>query len=211
MPPPNKINKLQVGDRILALCGDGLTDEQIAKVLNQEASGAYTISRPTVSRWLQGVRRARAQKTKKVYDEHIEGVLPHDLEALESLEKYFLGIALPNFNEDSNAEPATEPCQKCKSTGKVKELYLEEPQVRMEPCPDCNGKGKAEIPPEVIDPRNRLAAADRVIKIIDTKLKYAGLLENPEYGADDDSPVDLDQFKKDMNDLRSEEGKVFHA
>lgn len=211
MPKTNKIEKFQIGDRILALCGDGLTDEEIAKIVNQEADGAYTISRPTVSRWLQGVRRARAQKTKKVYDEHIEAVLPNDLEALERLEKYFLSIALPDFNQDPNAEPATQPCQECKGTGEIEELYLQEPRHRMEPCPACKGKGKKEILPEIIDPRDRRASADRVVKIIDIKLKYAGLLENPEYGKDDDSPVDLDQFRKDMDDLHSEEDKVFHA
>jgi len=205
MPGLNKIDKFQLGDRILALCGDGLTDEEISKILNQEAVGAYTVSRPTISRWLQGVRRARAQKTKKVYDEHIEVVLPQDLEALERLEKYFLGVALPNFNKDPNSEPATQPCENCKGTGKIKNLYLQEPQIRMEPCPDCNGDGKVEIPPEVMDPRNRLAAADRVIKIIDTKLKYAGLLEDPSGRGDDDHPVDLTQFRKDMEGIRDQQ------
>lgn len=203
MPGLNKIDKFQLADRILALCGDGLTDEDISRTLNQEADGLYTVSRPTVSRWLQGVRRARAQKTKKVYDAHIEVVLPRDLEALERLEKYFLGIALPNFNTDS-AKPVTQPCQNCKGTGKIKQLYLEEPQTRVEPCPDCNGKGQVEIPPEVIDPRNRVAAADRVIKIIDTKLKYAGLLDGQRDQDDDDAPVDLSKFKKDMEEIRNQ-------
>lgn len=205
MPGLNKIDKFQLGDRILALCGDGLTDEEISNTLNQEAEGNYTVSRPTVSRWLQGVRRARAQKTKKVYDEHIEVVLPQDLEALERLEKYFLGIALPNFNEDPNIEPATEPCQNCKGTGTIKSVQLNEPQAIWNPCTDCKGTGKAEIPPEVIDPRNRVAAADRVIKIIDTKLKYAGLLDDPGGQGDDDSPVDLAQFRKDIVGVREQE------
>lgn len=205
MPALNKIDKFQLGDRILALCGDGLTDEEIAKVLNHEGAGHYTLSRPTVSRWLQGVRRERAQKTKKVYDDHIEAVLPNDLQALERLETHFLAIALPNFNKDPNNTPATRPCEKCSGTGKVKELYLKEPRIRMEPCPNCTGKGEVEIPPEVIDPRTRLAAADRVIKIIDTKLKYAGLLDDPGRQGDDDSPVDLTQFKRDMEAIRAQE------
>jgi hypothetical protein len=43
--------------------------------------------------------------------------------------------------------------------------------------------------------KTRMAAGDRIVKIIDTKLRYAGLLEDTEEGRDTADPIDLDDFR----------------
>jgi len=162
MPQYHKIEKLNLCDRVLALKGQGKSDREVSRILNEEAAGEYIVSPATVSRWVKKVRVERAEKTREVYDKHIEATLPNDLLSLEELQQQFRAIAMPD---------------------KVEAEIGQEGAVQ-----------RHEF-------RDRLAAADRVIKIIDTKLKYAGLLEDPEAaGLSPSDPVDLNQFRKEMQE-----------
>ena len=156
MAAVNKIEKYNLQNRVLALSGEGNTTHQIAAILTEEAEGRYSISQPTVSRWLKTVREDRAEQTKQLVHDHVKEHVPADLQALEDLESEYLAI----FNN-----------------------------------------------PEQYNLKDRMAAGDRIVKIIDTKLKYAGILENPDAlpGGSED-PVDLDEFRSTLSEKKAVNG-----
>ena len=161
MPAINKIDKYELGDRVLALSGEGKTTSQIAEIITTELSGRETISQPTVSRWLQKVRKDRSDQTKQIFHDHIKVVLPADLAALEEIEAFLLGIfrnlVSPGAGEDQ-----------------VKGSY---------------------------DRETRIGAGMKAAKIIETKLRFAGILDGNAAGDSRHDPVDLDKFKNDFKEL----------
>ena len=92
MAAQNKIEKFKLGSRIQTLCTEGLIDEEIAGILNEEAEGQYTVSRPTVSRWLRKERKRRKTIADVVLDDYIQTSLPNDLKILEEMMQTYFAI-----------------------------------------------------------------------------------------------------------------------
>ena len=57
--------------------------------------------------------------------------------------------------------------------------------------------GKYELP-------QRIDAAMKAVKVIETKLRYSGVLEGSGKGGENADPVDLTKFKNDLEDLKDE-------
>lgn len=158
----NKIEKFNLSDRVLALSGKGKTTHEISQIITEEAQGKYSVSQPTISRWLKTVRQDRSEQTKQLVHDHIKEHVPHDLQALEDMEAEYLHI----FNSKKEL-----------SEGKDEKLEYE------------------------FELKTRMSAGDRIVKIIETKLRYAGILEDPESaGRDSADPIDLDDFRTDTRD-----------
>jgi hypothetical protein len=57
------------------------------------------------------------------------------------------------------------------------------------------------------DLKERMSAGDRIVKIIETKLRYAGILEDPEgAGHDAADPINLDDFRADTPEKEAVNG-----
>ena len=52
--------------------------------------------------------------------------------------------------------------------------------------------------------RTRADAGMKAVKIIETKLRFAGVLDDPERSGSRVDPVDLEQFKNDLQELKGE-------
>ncbi len=176
MAAVNKIEKYGLQERVLALTGEGKTTAVIADIITSELNQRDAISQPTVARWLKSVRQERSEQTRDIVQKHLEISLPADLDALEEIEKAVLGI----FR--NQALPAGVPGE---------EINPEQPN------PEQSADSSSSAP---FDLRTRLDAGMKVIKIIETKLRYAGILENPD--AHDASPVDLDEFRRGLDEMK---------
>jgi hypothetical protein len=52
------------------------------------------------------------------------------------------------------------------------------------------------------DLRTQIECGMKAVKIIETKLRFAGILDDPEKSGSRVDPVDLEQFKNDLQDLK---------
>ena len=91
MAAQNKIEKYQLGDKVLALAGTGATAQAIAEILTEDLEGD-SISQPTVSRYLQKVRGERAVAAQTVMDNFVEVELPADLQILSDIKTDYLSF-----------------------------------------------------------------------------------------------------------------------
>ena len=88
-----KIEKYHLEDRCLELsAGPSMTGVKIAQVLTEGLNGKDTITQSTVCRWLKSVREERADETREVYRKYVKGHLPNDLDQVEEIQTFFLGI-----------------------------------------------------------------------------------------------------------------------
>lgn len=173
----NKIEKLGLTDRVLALTSQGKTTYEIAAILTQEATGAYSISQPTVARWLKGVRQERAEQTRSIVHEYIKATVPADLDSINEVQVWLI------------------------------ERFRSIEEVTRESVSAALGKRISQkmfdrlvsiFPTTPYDLRTRAEIGMKIIRIVDVKLKYAGILED-DAGSKSDSvdPVNLDDFRID--------------
>jgi predicted transcriptional regulator len=87
----NKIAYLNLEPVIMQLQGDGVKrSKDIAAHLRQMG---HSISQPTVSRWLKEQRETKIEETQKLVRDHVQKVIPVDLDALEEMELQCLTLA----------------------------------------------------------------------------------------------------------------------
>ncbi len=160
MAGQDKITKYRLENRVLELSGKPRTSTyEIAEAVTQElkAKGIEdSVSQSTVSRFLARIRKDRSEQTRSVVQEHIKEVVPKDLEALEEIERWFLGI----FRSQ-------------KEVLKIRADMLKDEEVQ---------KLLAAIeqtPGGSYDLKTRGNAALNALKVIELKLKYSGILETP--------------------------------
>lgn len=88
MPKIGIIEQHKLQDRIIGLSvAEGKKDYQIADILTAEG---YSISQPTVSRFLKKHRERTESKSQQIFEDHVEKELPKDLDAIEEMEKQCL-------------------------------------------------------------------------------------------------------------------------
>ena len=160
MAGQDKITKYRLENRVLELSGKPRTSTyEIAEAVSKElqAKGSDdSISQSTVSRFLARVRKDRSEQTRSVVQEHIKEVVPKDLEALEEIERWFLGI----FRNQAEVV-------------KIRAELLKDEEVKklLSAIEGAGGTG--------YDLKTRGNAAINALKVIELKLKYSGILETP--------------------------------
>jgi len=80
----SKIDKWELGPRIIQMSLKPMTDAEIARTLKAEG---YEISQPTLSRWLKEHRHDATDEVQQILHDHNVKELPKDLEALEEIQR----------------------------------------------------------------------------------------------------------------------------
>ena len=78
----SKIERLGLGERILAMAGEGKSSREIAARL---AAENISLSQPSIIRFLSSVRKERSETTKAIVEERIRANLPRDLDILDDV------------------------------------------------------------------------------------------------------------------------------
>lgn len=193
MPQTNKIERYEIGARVLELYVGRSTD-QVSQLITEElkAKGIDDqISQPTVARYIKAVRESRAEETRSQVQEHIKEHVPADLNALEEIEAWLIErfrgrVDLTHYVTENLLPMAKD---KLTSVPQIRELAQE-----MASIIDGDHKTRAEY-------------GMKAARLIELKLKYAGILENPDaagLGKHAD-PMDLEEYSKEMEQDR---GKV---
>lgn len=180
MPQPNKIITYGLEERVLQLSAQpGATDISIAAILTQDLAGAGKISPSAVSRFRRAVRAERASETQALIQDHIRGVVPQDLKAIEEIEMWFLSI----FRNQAELVQVRDP-----------EL-LKDPEISRL----LSAISASEFPGG-FDVKTRGWAAGKVKELIELKLKFSGALDDPNKAAAAAKKADqmLDELDKDL-------------
>lgn len=170
----DKISKHNLGPRILhLLTQEGKNSVEIARILTEEG---FKISQPTVSRWLSRERESHRDEVRDIVHEHVTKVVPDDMAALEEMERQCLTWS--REGPDTAAE-------RISAWKKIKDSYDHIKRDLLSATPDnlaevMDGFYKQclnWILEDLENQKQRLSAMREARSIIDTKLKYAGILE----------------------------------
>lgn len=175
-----KIEKHNLGGRILRMVlKEGKTSAQIADTLTREG---IKISQPTVSRFIKAQRESARDEVQDILHDHVQRELPKDLTALEEMEKICLAWA--QEEPDTTAERVSLWQKVTEQIPVWKETIIV--------YSDLDSKGKAEVIRGFIEQvtrwllediniqKQRINAMRMATSIIDTKLKYSGVLRDDE-------------------------------
>ena len=157
MSARNKIEKYNLGPEVLRLDAlPGMTTYRIAELLTEGLQGKDTITQSTVSRWLKGERKERRDQTRSVVNERLKKEVPKDLDALEEVQAWLMGI----FRDQ-------------RELIKLNPEWEKDPEIKalMDKIQGGTDGGH--------DLRTRIDAAMKAVKVVEVKLKYAGILEDP--------------------------------
>ncbi|MBC2712044.1 MAG: hypothetical protein HGJ94_13990 [Desulfosarcina sp.] len=160
---------------------DGMTGKEISVRLIEMG---YKVSHPTVCRWLKKqVEHARTQ-SEKIFTDHVAEHLPKDLDALEAMEALCLTWAnesgadrvqrLSSWKQVTQLIPAYAARLIAFTTLETKEKNAEVKAFIRELM--------AILVEDINLVRQRLAAIGQGTKIIETKLKNAGLISDADKG-----------------------------
>lgn len=175
MPAINKIEAFNITARVLSLTGQGRSTHEIASTLTKEADGDYSISQSTVARWLKRTRKERSEETRQIVHDHIRKTVPADLDALDEVE----GWLLTQFRSLDQITP--ESVSKALDIEVTQEFYEKICEI---------------FPSSPLDVRIKAELAMKIRSIIDTKLRYAGILEDPDAaGTAASDAVNLEDYK----------------
>lgn len=161
MAGQDKITRYGMSQRVLELSAMGKNTYEIAAIVTDDLQArgiSDSLSQSAVSRWLKGVREERAEKTRSVVQEHIKEVVPKDLEALEEIEGWLMGI----FRNQ-------------RELVKIRSEMLQDEELQ-KMLSVVNGGGESGD----YDIKTRGNAAMMALKVIELKLKYSGILETPD-------------------------------
>lgn len=160
---------------------DGLSGVEISEKLKEQG---YSVSPATVCRWLKSQREAQAEDAGRIFSDHVAKELPKDLEALERME----ALCLKWADEDG-----ADRVQRIAGWAKVAQLVPEYARR----LTDYHNRGEKERAGMVKDfiteimgilmedvklVKQRLTAIEQARKIIETKLRNAGVIKSDEKG-----------------------------
>ncbi len=179
----SKIEKLGLVKRIEDLIAQGTrSSEAISATLKSEG---FSISQPTISRYLKRTREERREETQKILSDHVQEHVPADLTALETMEAQCLQWA----HEDNDAfahrlagrNIATKldewvsiilSANRNSVNGDSESLET----ARFLAVKEIMAQALGFIADEFAIQRARLLAMQRASSIIEMKLRYAGLM-----------------------------------
>ncbi len=182
----SKIEKLGLVKRIEELISAGVTTSQaISEALKKEGKN---ISQPSVSRYLKTLRDTRLDETKKILQDHVQKTVPADLTAIETMEAQCLRWA----EEDNQAFAHRIAAKNIdENLNKWSALIRD---IEQHPITDAAAKERQKTLREIMEQcllfiaddlalqRSRIAAMKMARDFIDTKLKYAGLIDSEQEG-----------------------------
>jgi hypothetical protein len=205
----SKIERLGLADRVHQLMVDeGIaTGRAIGRILRKEG---HAISDAAVNRYLSKVGRVAGQRAERIIQEHVDKVVPEDLDALEKLE----ALTLKWSNEDPE-----ELADRLAGVRAAIEFELDEWRKLIEDAVSASDRSKKNIAVGNIIKRclgyllkderlqdKRLKAMGMVVKIIELKLSKAGLLKDDGRGriivVDASKEYDPDETGADKKDRR---------
>jgi len=175
----DKITKHNLGPRILhLLTEEGKNSVEIAKILTGEG---FSISQPTVSRWITKERESHRDEVKDIIHDHVSKVIPDDLKALETMEEQCLKWA--EEDSDTRSERIS-AWQKIKDSFKsIRDVILSaDTETQDDEMKAFYKRCLNWIIEDLNNQKERLSAMREARSIIDTKLKYAGILEGQTAG-----------------------------
>ena len=175
----SKITKHNLGPRILRLLTEeGKNSVEIAKILTDEG---FSISQPTVSRWISKERETHKDEVRDIIHEHVSKVVPDDLKALETMEKQCLVWAKEDPDTRSERISAWEKIKESFETIR-KAILSANDETKNDTMEVFYKRCLNWIIEDLNNQKERLAAMREARSIIDTKLKYAGILEGQTAG-----------------------------
>ena len=188
MPRTGKIEQHDLGPRIFHLVTrEGKTASEVSRIFSAEG---IEISQPTISRWLKENRENQKNRVQQIVTDHVEKVVPKDMDAIEEMEN----IALIYAREDEFAA-ADRVATAAMVTGKIDEwrdmiLACPSESVESEEAEAVRARTIKRIAAQAISwamvekgvLRDRLAAIKAANELIVTKLRFAGVIDGAESG-----------------------------
>ena len=170
----DKITKHNLGPRILHLMTqEGKNSVEIAQILTEEG---FKISQPTVSRWITRERNSHKDEVRDIVHDHVSKVVPDDMKALEEMEKQCLAWSREGPDTRSERIAAWEKIKD--SYAVLKDDLLSATSDTVNDILNVFYKRCLNWILEDLDSqKERLSAMREARSIIDTKLKYAAVLE----------------------------------
>jgi predicted transcriptional regulator len=175
-----KIEKHNLGPRVLhLLLKEGKTSSQIAEILTKDG---FKVSQPTVSRFIKANREKARDEVQDLIHDHVQREIPKDMTALEDMEQ--LCLAWAKEEPDTTAE-------RIALWGKV-QAQIPAWREKILSYAQGSDEEKAVIIKEFIQlvsrwlfedlnmQKQRINAMRMATGIIDTKLKYSGVLQTGE-------------------------------
>lgn len=177
----SKIDKLGLAERVNSLMvDDGITvGREIGRILRADG---IKVSDAAVNRYLARVGRVAKSRADKIIQDHVDRVVPDDLNALESIE----GLALKWFNEEPGeladrlaAIKATIDFEVQKWAGLIADAASEPEPAKRRIVIGTIVKTCLEyiLKDERLQDK-RLKAATTAIKVIELKLAKSGMLKD---------------------------------
>lgn len=180
----SKIERLGLERRVQDLMRSGVvTGRAIAECLNEELAGqghTARLSPAAVNRYLAPLRDTLAADAFRTIRDHVEKVLPTDLQALEDMERQCLAWAAEPV-QDQIARIARASVELPGEVGAwVGMLASSSPEKRGLLIKEIIGRCLEYIMRDGRQQAKRLAAMAEARKVIELKLKHAGLLGDDE-------------------------------
>lgn len=179
-----KIERLGLCDRVEEMLKSGIaTGKQITEILRAEG---HTLSESSVNRYLQGVRDTITPQAFKLIRDHVDKQIPEDLEALEGMESQALEWAGENPKDIADRIRQA----RMEIEGEVDKWA----DMILTAAHDSSQKLRRKAVDRIvqtclsyftIDARaqnKRIQAMQTAIKIIELKLRNAGLLDDDTKG-----------------------------
>ena len=168
-----KIEKWKLQEQILGLAAGGSSARQIAEEMTRQG---FPLHESTVARFLTEARKNGAEETQRIVNKHLREHLPKDLEALELMEAILLSWAeedVDGFARETAAQGRVED-----QVEEWAELFGKawDPEEKKNVLRDIMQKIAALTRPVRDQRKGRIDAMKEVRSIIDTKLKYSGVL-----------------------------------
>jgi hypothetical protein len=173
MGKAGKIESLQLAPRILSLGREGKTSYEMSDILTREG---YAISQATIARWLKKQRDIHHDDVQDIVSTHVAKEIPKDLDALEEMEAQCLAWA---------REDPAERAERISNWKRVRDAMIR----TKDDIFGMNAENEDAVVKAFIDrvigwivhdietQKVRIGSMRMATSIIDTKLKYSGILD----------------------------------
>ncbi len=169
----SKIDRAALAPIILQLRSEGITSSMaISKALKEKG---YSISQPTVARWLKANADTGREETRKIVQDHIKATVPADLDALEEMEAACLAWSRETEKEFS-ARLSHQYISESFSTWRDTILSTD-PEDMAEAVSEIIRQCLQWIAADGNIQKRRLAAMKQATSIIELKLRYSGIID----------------------------------
>jgi len=176
-----KIDKHKLGPRIIALMTtESLNETQVAERLTAEG---FAITQPTVSRWLKENRESSGERAHKIFLDHVEQELPKDLTALENLETLCLSWSQEEVAE--KVERILTWRRVLDNLDSMAQTILAagaDPKERIVAAKSIVKRCLHWIFEDDNNQKQRLLSIKQAVSIIETKLRFAGVIDSDKDG-----------------------------